>query len=207
MAGRSGPLLFVFILAAIAIAVFFVARKGKESPEAGITCGEERWPVKTLSDRDAARVNLTPTAGSVAELRALPTPARRPISSRVAPVELTTYSVTARVVEFKIEEDRDVHLVIADPADLAARMIVEFPDATDCKGALASAEADLMRQARLELIAAFGEPSATGFRPLQGAVTIDGVGFFDILHGQRGVAPNGIELHPVLHIERVQPPG
>jgi hypothetical protein len=28
--------------------------------------------------------------------------------------------------------------------------------------------------------------------------TIRGIGFFDFLHGQTGVAPNGIELHPVL---------
>jgi hypothetical protein len=27
---------------------------------------------------------------------------------------------------------------------------------------------------------------------------ITGVAFFDFLHGQTGVAPNGIELHPVL---------
>ncbi|MSQ21739.1 MAG: DUF3761 domain-containing protein [Dehalococcoidia bacterium] len=30
-----------------------------------------------------------------------------------------------------------------------------------------------------------------------------GVGFFDLIHGQRGVAPNGIELHPVLAIKAV----
>jgi len=33
---------------------------------------------------------------------------------------------------------------------------------------------------------------------------ITGVGFFDRLHGQTGVAPNGIELHPVLNIEFVK---
>jgi hypothetical protein len=27
---------------------------------------------------------------------------------------------------------------------------------------------------------------------------VTGVAFFDYLHGQTGVAPNGIELHPVL---------
>jgi hypothetical protein len=27
---------------------------------------------------------------------------------------------------------------------------------------------------------------------------VTGVAFFDFLHGQTGVAPNGIELHPVL---------
>jgi hypothetical protein len=32
-------------------------------------------------------------------------------------------------------------------------------------------------------------------------VTVTGVGFFDRIHGQTGVAPNGIELHPVLDIQ------
>jgi hypothetical protein len=31
-------------------------------------------------------------------------------------------------------------------------------------------------------------------------VTVIGVGFFDRLHGQTGVAPNGIELHPILSL-------
>ena len=29
---------------------------------------------------------------------------------------------------------------------------------------------------------------------------ITGVGMFDFLHGQTGVAPNGIEVHPILDI-------
>jgi hypothetical protein len=33
------------------------------------------------------------------------------------------------------------------------------------------------------------------------SVTVTGVGFFDFLHGQTGVAPNGIELHAVLDIQ------
>jgi hypothetical protein len=28
-----------------------------------------------------------------------------------------------------------------------------------------------------------------------------GVAFFDVLHSQSGVAPNGIELHPVLRVD------
>jgi hypothetical protein len=32
-------------------------------------------------------------------------------------------------------------------------------------------------------------------------VTVTGVGFFDFLHGQAGVAPNGIELHAVLDVQ------
>jgi hypothetical protein len=41
--------------------------------------------------------------------------------------------------------------------------------------------------------------------PLSSAdiVEISGVGFFDFEHGQNGVAPNAIELHPVLAIRRI----
>jgi hypothetical protein len=31
-------------------------------------------------------------------------------------------------------------------------------------------------------------------------VTMTGIAFFDPIHGQEGVAPNGIELHPLLGI-------
>jgi hypothetical protein len=42
---------------------------------------------------------------------------------------------------------------------------------------------------------------ATGsFQTVNIPVQIKGVGFFDFLHGQTGVAPNGVELRPVLDI-------
>jgi hypothetical protein len=48
--------------------------------------------------------------------------------------------------------------------------------------------------------AAFGTPPRSGFAHLSGQATITGVGFFDGIHGQVGVAINGIELHPLLSI-------
>ena len=41
-------------------------------------------------------------------------------------------------------------------------------------------------------------PSSSHFTNLGGRANITGVGFFDISHGQIGVAPNAIELNPVL---------
>ena len=43
-----------------------------------------------------------------------------------------------------------------------------------------------------------GSTFKTAITPV--SVTIRGVGFFDRIHGQMGVAPNGIELHPVLDL-------
>src|SRR5262249_10830121 len=42
--------------------------------------------------------------------------------------------------------------------------------------------------------------ATTSFQTTSTPVRVTGVGFFDFLHGQTGVAPNGIELHPVIDI-------
>ena len=55
-----------------------------------------------------------------------------------------------------------------------------------------------MARARASFVPACGRPSTGFFVTLSGTATISGVGFFDFDHGQRGVAPNAIELHPVL---------
>ena len=143
-------------------------------------------------------MNFTPVQSSVAELRSLAPPAFLPQSSRIEPTELTAFMLTAQLVEMKAEEDHDIHLVIAEPGNPTVTMITEFPDADNCSGAVASAHAQDMRTARAAVVAAFGQPSSSEFTTLNGTATVVGVGFFDFLHGQTGVAPNGIELHPVL---------
>ncbi len=179
------------------LALVLGACTGNVGSTGGGHCGTERWPVKTLSDPDAGHVNFAPVVATVDQLRSLPAPADLPADSRIVPVETTTYQVTARIEAFKLERDRDIHAVIADP-QTGDTMIAEFPDAAHCSGAVSSAEEQQMKAARRALIARFGEPSSTHFQPISGTLTLTGVGFFDSIHGQRGVAPNGIELHPVI---------
>lgn len=167
----------------------------------GTACGLERWRVKTLSDDDAGQVNPTPVAATVEVLRAIPAPATKPPASRVAAPERTTYRVKGRIVGWKLEDDRDLHLVLASETSLTRTMIVEIPDGT-CRFACSSPAEHDFSAARQAVIAALGQPSKH-YRKLHPArqATVVGVGFFDFLHGQTGVAPNGIELHPVLSID------
>ena len=124
-------------------------------------------------------------------------PVRRgPGGSRGAGVESTVSQVRARLVEAKVEDDSDIHLVIRDLTSTGT-MIVEFPLAICAGGATAGAKTR-MKNARNAFVAACGMPSDTSFEQLTGKATIPGIGFFDFLHGQTGVAPNGIELHPVV---------
>src|SRR5262249_25082069 len=46
---------------------------------------------------------------------------------------------------------------------------------------------------------------ADGFQTANLPIQVTGIGFFDNLHGQTGVAPNGIELHPMIDVHFTKP--
>jgi hypothetical protein len=163
----------------------------------GLRCGKERWSVKTLSDSRAKLVDFDPKDTTVNQLGSKPSPGIGRSDPRIKGVETTTYRVEAQLIEAKREEDRDIHLVIASPDNPRATMIVEFPDVR-CQGTKQSKKRNAIHRARAAFEGACGTPSSSSFRKLNGTATITGVGFFDVKHGQRGIAPNGIELHPVL---------
>jgi hypothetical protein len=96
-----------------------------------------------------------------------------PDTKRIKGVETTDYRVAARLIEMKLEEDRDIHLVIAVPSTPKKTMIVEFPD-PNCNGASSSPKKSKMRSARSALIAACGQPSSSRFTDLKGMATVTG---------------------------------
>ena len=195
------------LVAALAgiVALFSPSTQGAKSD----ACGVERWDVKTLTDTAAASIDFAhPKTKNVEPLRRLnengnPSSGKPPkdlkkTTQRIPPVETTVYSVKALLMSMRREDDKDIHLVIADPK-IGGSMIAEFP-ADSC-----TTDADPARQAQMQA-ARDALDSACGPLPtspstvvtLQGKATMSGVGFFDLIHGQGGVATNGIELHPVL---------
>jgi hypothetical protein len=160
------------------------------------SCGVERWTVKTLSDSSAGTVDLSDTVSTtIEELVALPRPPSLPRRSRANAVERTLYRVEARLLYLFSERDHDYHLVLASPRDTTITMIAEVPEPS-CAGACVSGFAPVYVRVRQTLFDYLNSPQSPK-RPL---VRITGVGFFDFRHGQRGVAPNAIELHPVLDV-------
>jgi hypothetical protein len=152
----------------------------------------EAWAVKTLSDSAAQQVDLRPRATTIAALRGLRPPGN--LGTRMPGAEMRTWRLRVRLLWQKLEDDSDVHLVVADPKT-GRTMIAELPS-PGCVGATAGVAAQ-MAAARTALAHACGQ-ATTSFTTLSGTATIDGVAFFDFPHGQRGAAPNEVELHPVL---------
>jgi hypothetical protein len=186
-------LVCALLLAAVLTAGLLVLHQPRASALAA--CGAERWAVKTLADGQARKVNFRAHATSVSALRRLP-PTHT--YARATGVERRTFRIKARLVETKIEDDQDIHLVVADPRARSHTLIVEFP-APACT--THSVKRSAMLQARRAFVSACGQPAKSSFHFLHGTATLTGVGFFDFNHGQTGVAPNAIELHPVLHAQ------
>jgi hypothetical protein len=160
-------------------------------------CGNERWAVKTLTDPAAKEVNFKPRPDSIAHLVTLPLPAQLGARTKA---EKVSVSIRVRLVATKLEPDGDIHLIVGEPGNPRATMIVEFPELACTHGAQ---HRWAMERAKRRFLAAEGPVGGDKYRVLSGTATISGVVFFDFLHGQHGVAPNGVELHPVLRFRLV----
>lgn len=162
------------------------------------TCGTERWDVKTLADSAAAHVLAhSPVTSSVTQLRQLESPSSWSNTLPRQDAENQTYSVRAWVLGYKLEGDQDYHVVLSEVGDKTLTMIAEIPS-PEC----VPKYADKFTFARLQL-AHIHKPTAKGkmvwFSSPQEAKIV-GVLFFDKPHGQTGLAPNAVELHPILSI-------
>jgi hypothetical protein len=147
-----------------------------------IACGVERWTVKTLQDRPVLRPARFTT---VHFLVTRPAPADLPATR--LPFEHNVYTVNAAVTLVRPEADGDFHVLLRSGND---QMIAEAPMATCTVGA------DVRYRQAMAL--------ARGLVHVCALARVTGVAFFDFNHGQTGVAPNAIELHPILGFHCLQ---
>lgn len=176
----------------------FVDREAVVIRHLGFACGVERWSVKTLTDTNASQINLTnPKRTNVPTLVAIPPTGE---GARTAPAETTVWQLTGvHVVAFKQEPDSDIHLKLQSVLVGHPTMIAEIPDpscvnqSSPARDQIGTARAALLRYALAKGLTLSGS-----YQTVDWPVTLRGIGFFDFLHGQNGVAANGIELHPVI---------
>jgi hypothetical protein len=174
-------LALVVVVVVVAAAAAGVARPLGQTvrPSADTAvCGVERWTVKTLQDRP----RLLPVyRTTVRQLVRLPRPAYLP-NTRL-PIERHVYSVIASATLLREEDDQDFHVILRSGP---YHMISEAPNAPSCTPNATPYRKAQMRVARSRV------------RRFCARARVIGVAFFDYYHGQRGVAPNVIELHPIL---------
>jgi hypothetical protein len=173
--------LLLAVLAAATLAV--LAAEAAAAHPVHALCGIERWSVKTLQDRPLLLPARTTT---VKYLTSLPAPADLPYTRLL--FERHVFHVTAAVSLVRAEADGDLHLVLRDGA---LHMIAEAPESS-CVAGATPARRTQMQTARAAV-------------RLCARAEVTGVAFFDFKHGQTGVAPNAIELHPILAFHCLRP--
>jgi hypothetical protein len=160
------------------------------------TCGVERWSIKTGTDADAQGINtgqiIPTTIFDLGQIPAPNIPAEPPVTPRFPNSETTVWQIDGTMTFYKLETDVDYHIVVQDSA--GHTMVTEIPSPA-CVGATSPFGA-AVTAARATFDAKLS--AQTFFQTANLPVRIQGVGFFDFIHGQTGVAPNGIELHPIL---------
>jgi len=155
--------------------------------------------VKVLIDPDADKVRIdSPQRSTIEALQAL-TSTYADTSPR-SPAEEQVFAIEGWLVGYALEADSDLHAVISN--DAGGTIIVEFPHPDCMQGSRVLKQATEARAKFRHLVHAQMTTHYVQV-PRQIRVRVTGILFFDRLHGQIGVAPNGVELHPVLDIEAV----
>ncbi len=158
-------------------------------------CTGERWNIKTGIDADAALVNLNNVnSTSIDTLVSIQKPVTLPDNNRLQPAEITTWTLNATLIKYVKSYDADYHIVFQNQA--GRTMIGEIPD-PGCVSTSSPFRMGIVH-ARAQFDAMFTATSS--FKTTSVPVVITGVGFFDYNEGQEGIAPNGIELHPIIDI-------
>ncbi len=158
-------------------------------------CGVERWNIKTASDPGAAGVNVAPIATTIDALVSMQVPAGATTSlSRVSPFEYSNFAIDGVLTDYRLTEDSDYHLVLRSAR--GETMIVEAPHPACVNPASPFLSQIISVRAAIDNAIA---PEST-FKSAALSMRATGLGFFDEIHGQRGVAANGVELHPLLAI-------
>jgi hypothetical protein len=177
MSKRCAPAAFIASLVASSLTAGLLATPSSPASIGRISCGVERWKVKTLQDRPTLLpVQTTTIAYLIDRRKPSPLPGTR------AHFERHQFKLTAQVNKVISEDDGDKHLVLEDAA--GHTMIAEAPTLSCTNGATVFRRYQMM-EARAAVTACT-------------KAEITGVAFFDFLHHQTGVAPNEIELHPIL---------
>lgn len=174
------------------IMIFFLSVSFKKD------CGVDRWNVKTLSDKESVNIKWTPIRTTVKSLSQIirTYPIDKTIDKKIRfGYEFNVYEIRCRIKEYRKEDDGDYHLVLVDLKDTTSTIVGEVVNPL-CVDIKKNNFFSTFVSAREE----FEKITIAHNKVKSGTYTIIGVCFFDKIHNQLGVAPNGIELHPIMDI-------
>ena len=115
--------------------------------------------------------------------------------------ETSLYSISCYIIGYKKEKgDKDIHVIISD-IKTGETMVAEIPN-TECSELRGTSRYNSFVDLNLWFEKNIGHASSRFHFPDKLIpVKLTGIGFWDFLHGQKGMAKNGREIHPVIGME------
>jgi hypothetical protein len=193
-----------FPLAVVAVtmtcAAVTAAPGGADRPsrDPGPWCGGPLWRVLTLSDADRGKVVLKPTDTSIADLAALPRPARIG-PARTTDFERRAWRLEVVIDRYRIGTDGEIALILYSiPSNLYMNAYLPNPKCLSGK----TRDRGHMIAARNELTQHCA-PATSKWQLLGISAKVTGVGFWNPRLDTRGALPNGAELRPIVDFQIV----
>jgi hypothetical protein len=187
-------------LVAVGIVAGGIVASATTSTSAGQSaagCGSRLAGLQTLSDPGRRLIYLRPVAATtIADVNARPMPQPTP-TRRSRGFARRVWQLVAQIVEYKLEEDGDIHLILFDGGTY---MIAALPSPACVPTTSRNRRAVLSARRTFESRCG---PATNRWQFLGAVVYISGVGFWNFPAGQRGHARNYAELHPVTAIRFV----
>lgn len=189
------------LAAGVLAAAFTGASNLPKHNTAKLNCvGEQRWKVKTLQDESARQIEFSPKKISFSSIlnKTKTNGWSLAEDNERQPDEFQVYTVTGKIPYVDEEDDGDIHIELMDNSNDDFHLVAEIPN-PNCEITKESRYKSLFRKARNEFLNKYQDKSVWS----HGTFEITGVLFHDKSNHGKGGNANGVELHPVLSIKKI----
>ena len=198
----------------IIILIFILLSSGLLSSQVKEKCGNGRWDVKILADRESSEINFNPVDIFYKQLKKFDKKiklSKENGDEQRARLddEKQVYRITGYLKEWEQKSDFDFHLIIA--LDDEHSIVCEIPSPDSCPEVRATKFAEQYRNCRNTVISLkIKKKNKDDYDKSHKIkhdvkVEIEGVLFHDLKHKKvKGAMPHFLELHPVLNIRVIE---
>ena len=171
-------------------------RAGSARDGTASQCSNVLSDLKTLADRRRDLVYFRPRPTTIIALNKREMPHPTP-SLRARGYERHVWRVVAQITDYRRDADGNIRLILFDQS---AYMIAALPSPRCLSPTTRDRSAIVAARKLFETRCG---TASIGWRKLGAVVHVEGVGLWNVPHGQRGHARNYAELHPVTRLRFV----
>ncbi len=188
------------VVAAGALLAAFAGASSLPNHEGNVCVGEQRWQVKTLQDETASQIHFSAKKISFPEILAKTKTSDWSLAedNERQQDEFQVYKVTGKIPFVDGEKDGDIHIELMDESNPDLHLVAEIPN-PNCEITKKSKYKKMFLKARNEFLNKYQDKRVWS----QGTFEITGVLFHDKSNHGTGGNTNGVELHPVLSIKKL----